>query len=217
MGREFIPLFDDWANYYEQTVSGQDEEYKEVFESYDNILETVALKSKGTVVEFGVGTGNLTEKLIAVGREVYGIEPSKVMRDMSKARFMQLELFDGDFLDFPDLPGNIDSIVSTYAFHHLTDDEKDSALAIYSKLLPENGKVVFADTAFINEEDRQERYRIVKKQGYSNLLEDLQREYYTTLDVLDELFKKNGFQVRFEKLNSYVWLMEAIKENRNEY
>lgn len=215
MGREFIPLFDDWANYYEQTVSGQDEEYKEVFEDYDNILETVASKSQGTVVEFGVGTGNLTEKLIAAGREVYGIEPSKVMREISKARFLNLELFDGDFLDFPDLHGKIDSIVSTYAFHHLTDDEKDSALEIYSKLLPEKGKVVFADTAFINEEDRQERYRTVTKQGYKNLLEDLQREYYTTLDVLKELFQKNGFQVRFEKLNSYVWLMEAVKENRD--
>ena len=175
----------------------------------------MALKSQGTVVEFGVGTGNLTEKLIAAGREVYGIEPSRVMREMSKARFMHLELFDGDFLDFPDLPGKIDSIVSTYAFHHLTDDEKNTALALYSELLPENGRVIFADTAFINEEDRQERYRTVTKQGYKNLLEDLKREYYTTLDVLKELFQKNGFQVRFEKLNSYVWLMEAVKENRN--
>jgi putative AdoMet-dependent methyltransferase len=213
MGREFIPLFDDWAEYYEETVSGQNLEYKEVFENYDNILESVALKSKGKVVEFGVGTGNLTEKLIAAGREVYGIEPSKVMREKTRARFLNLQLFDGDFLTFPKLPAAIDTIVSTYAFHHLTDDEKDNALQLYSSMLGESGKIVFADTAFIDEKDRAERHRIVKEQGFENLLEDLQREYYTTLEVLRRIFQKNGFRVSFEKMNSYVWLMEAIKEN----
>ncbi|MBT2660012.1 class I SAM-dependent methyltransferase [Bacillus sp. ISL-45] len=215
MGREFIPLFDDWAEYYEDTVSGLDSEYKEVFENYDKILETVAIKSNSTVLEFGVGTGNLTEKLISLGRDVYGVEPSKVMREKTKARFTDLQLFDGDFINFPEMPGKVDTIVSTYAFHHLTDEEKDTALKLYSNLLGEQGKIVFADTAFVNEEDREERYRIVKEQGHENLLADLKREYYTTLEALERLFEKNGFQVSFEKMNSYVWLMEAVKVSKN--
>ncbi|MBT2636925.1 class I SAM-dependent methyltransferase [Bacillus sp. ISL-39] len=215
MGREFIPLFDDWAEYYEDTVSGLDREYKEVFENYDKILETVAIKSNSTVLEFGVGTGNLTEKLISLGRVVYGIEPSKVMREKTKARFTDLQLFDGDFINFPEMPGKVDTIVSTYAFHHLTDEEKDTALKLYSNLLGEQGKIVFADTAFVNEEDREERHRIVKEQGHENLLADLKREYYTTLEALERLFEKNGFQVSFEKMNSYVWLMEAVKVSKN--
>ena len=213
MGREFIPLFDDWAEFYEDTVSGNDIEYKAVFENYDKILQTVASKSKGTVLEFGVGTGNLTEKLISLGRVVYGVEPSKVMREKTNARFKDLQLYDGDFITFPEMPGKVDSIVSTYAFHHLTDEEKDAALKKYSTFLDAGGKIVFADTAFINEEHREERHRIVKEQGYANLLADLKREYYTTLEILKKLFKKNGFQVTFEKMNSYVWLMEAVKVN----
>ncbi|MFT9599262.1 class I SAM-dependent DNA methyltransferase [Mesobacillus sp.] len=215
MGREFIPLFDDWAEFYEDTVSGLDIEYKEVFENYDKILETVAIKSNNTVLEFGLGTGNLTEKLISLGRVVYGVEPSKVMREKTKTRFKDLHLYDGDFLNFPELPGKVDSIVSTYAFHHLTDEEKDTALKLYSTLLGEQGKIVFADTAFVNEEHREERHRIVNEQGYENLLADLKREYYTTLEVLERLFEKNGFQVSFEKMNSYVWLMEAVKVSKN--
>jgi putative AdoMet-dependent methyltransferase len=214
MGREFIPLFDDWAEFYEETVSGLDLEYKEVFENYEKILQTVALKSKGTVLEFGVGTGNLTEKLISMGRVVYGVEPSKAMREKTKTRFTDFQLYDGDFITFPELPGKVDSIVSTYAFHHLTDEEKDEALKVYSTLLDDQGKVVFADTAFVNEENRDERHRIVKEQGFENLLADLKREYYTTLETLERLFEKNGFQVTFEKMNSYVWLMEAVKVNK---
>lgn len=214
MGREFIPLFDDWAEFYEDTVSGLDLEYKEVFENYENILQTVALKSKGTVLEFGVGTGNLTQKLISLGRVVYGVEPSIAMREKANTRFKNLQLYDGDFISFPKLPGKVDSIVSTYAFHHLTDEEKDEALKVYSTLLDDQGKVVFADTAFSNEESREERHRIVKEQGFENLLADLKREYYTTLETLKRLFEKNGFQVTFKKMNTYVWLMEAVKVNQ---
>lgn len=215
MGREFIPLFDDWAEFYEDTVSGHDVEYKEVFKDYDKILQTVALKSKGTVLEFGVGTGNLTEKLISLGRDVYGVEPSKAMREKTKARFMDMHLYDGDFINFPELPVKVDTIVSTYAFHHLTDEEKDAAIKLYSTLLDDHGKIVFADTAFVNEEHRKERHRIVQEQGYENLLADLKREFYTTLEMLERLFEKHGFQVTFEKMNSYVWLMEAVKVNKN--
>ncbi|WNF24657.1 methyltransferase domain-containing protein [Mesobacillus jeotgali] len=214
MGREFIPLFDDWAEFYENTVSGLDIEYREVFENYDKILETVAIKSNNTVLEFGVGTGNLTEKLISLGRVVYGVEPSKVMREKTKERFKDLHLYDGDFLNFPELRGKVDSIVSTYAFHHLTDEEKDTALKLYSTLLGDQGKIVFADTAFVNEEHREEQHRIVKEQGYENLFADLKREYYTTLEILERLFEKNGFQVSFEKMNSYVWLMEAVRVSK---
>lgn len=31
MGREFLSLFDHWADSYDDTVSGHDEQYKEVF------------------------------------------------------------------------------------------------------------------------------------------------------------------------------------------
>ncbi|EIT85279.1 type 11 methyltransferase [Fictibacillus macauensis ZFHKF-1] len=214
MGREFISLFDEWAESYDQTVTGHDEEYKEVFEHYDTILETVVSKTEGTVLEFGVGTGNLTEKLFAAGRTVYGVEPSSAMRSKTSARFPELTLYDGDFLAFPELPTTPDAIVSTYAFHHLTNEEKDSAIQLYSQLLKENGKIVFADTAFVNEADRTERHRIVSEQGFANLLHDLQSEYYTTIDVLNELFEKHGFEVAFNKLNGYVWLMEAVKRSK---
>lgn len=212
MGREFIPLFDDWAENYDDSVSGNDEQYKEVFEDYDRILEAVAYKSKGRVIEFGTGTGNLTEKLIAAGREVIAVEPSKVMREKTKARFLNLQLIDGDFLNFPELPAKVDSIVSTYAFHHLTDQEKNDAIRLYSGLLTESGKIVFADTAFKDENDKRERHRIVNEQGYDKLLEDLHREYYTTLEVLEQIFIENGFHVSFEKMNTYVWLIEAEKK-----
>jgi putative AdoMet-dependent methyltransferase len=211
MGREFIDLFDEWSASYDETVSGDDQEYKEVFENYSEILNKVVQKSGNVVLEFGVGTGNLSEKLLAKGKTVIGIEPSKGMREKALSRNPELVLHDGDFLSFPSVE-KIDTIVSTYAFHHLTDEEKDKAIGLYSQLLHKGGKIIFADTAFLHETDKKERHEKVKNQGFMNLLKDLQTEYYTTLGVLEEIFKKHHFDVSFQKLNEYVWLMEAVKK-----
>ncbi|WP_347552890.1 class I SAM-dependent methyltransferase [Pseudalkalibacillus hwajinpoensis] len=211
MGREFIDLFERWADSYDTTVSGEDEEYRDVFKDYDGILSAVAQASSGHVLEFGVGTGNLTAVLLKKGLNVTGIEPSKAMREKAKTRFPNLALLDGDFMNYPELEQSVQTIVSTYAFHHLTDLEKDKAIHKYSQLLAQNDKIVFADTVFKDENARTQMQEKMKAKGFYNLLQDLQTEYYTTIPVLEELFQKHGFQVAFRQLNDFVWLMEAVK------
>ncbi|AJY76900.1 class I SAM-dependent DNA methyltransferase [Paenibacillus beijingensis] len=211
MGREFVSLFDQWSEEYDRTVSGHDEQYREVFEHYGDILEAVASRSFGTVVEFGAGTGNLSEQLLRRGLKVYGVEPSQGMRAQIQKRNLDFVLLDGDFLHFPPIPEQVNSIVSTYAFHHLTDEEKEQALSIYSTLLGKGGKIVFADIAFRDEQDREKTEAYIAEKGHFDLLQDLQTEYSTTLDRLKSMFNRHGFSVSFGKLNRYVWLMEAAK------
>ncbi|QAY67247.1 class I SAM-dependent DNA methyltransferase [Paenibacillus protaetiae] len=212
MGREFTELFDEWSEHYDRTVAGEDEEYREVFDGYDRILEAVAERVSGVIVEFGVGTGNLTEKLLRRSDNIYGIEPSEGMRTQVLKRGLPIVLLDGDFLEFPAVPEPIDAIVSTYAFHHLTDEEKERAIALYSRLLQPGGRIVFADTAFASAEDRLEIEQSAERAGFVNLLQDLRTEYYTSLTVLNKLFTEHRFAVSFTRLNRYVWLMEAVKQ-----
>lgn len=211
MGTEFNKLFDEWSGHYDRTVTGHDEQYKEVFEGYENILEAVAVRASGTVVEFGVGTGNLTEKLLARGLRVYGIEPSEGMQAQFSKRGLAATLLEGDFLHYPVIAERIDTIVSTYAFHHLTDEEKGQAIGRYAAWLGDGGRIIFADTAFQDEAARQSIELAAEDAGFEELLKDLQSEYYTTLNVLKGLFEAHGFHVAFSPLNRYVWLMEAVK------
>ncbi|MGE8203103.1 class I SAM-dependent DNA methyltransferase [Heyndrickxia sp. NPDC080065] len=211
MGREFNELFDQWSHSYDNTVSGKDPEYEEVFLHYDEILSKVADSSMGTVVEFGVGTGNLTNKLMKRRLTVFGMEPSEGMRKIAQEKLPDVRIFDGDFLNFPNVSESIDTFVSTYAFHHLTDKEKEIAIGKYSKLLKEGGRVVFADTVFATEEAKRGMIQDAKGKGYNRLAEDLEREYYTTISVLQDLFNQNSFSVTFTKLNPFVWLIDAKK------
>ncbi|NRD75925.1 class I SAM-dependent methyltransferase [Bacillus sp. BRMEA1] len=212
MGREFLEIFEEWADSYDDTVVGRDIEYKEVFSNYEQILTAVAQHSFGHVLEFGVGTGNLTNKLLEHNLKVTGIEPSPSMRRIAGEKLgNQLKLLDGDFLVFPVID-QVDTIVSTYAFHHLTDEEKAEAIGFYGKLLSVGGKIVFADTMFESEEDYKQQIVKAKKEGFLNLAQDLETEYYTTIPLLEDILKQNGFSFSFQKYNEFVWLMEGVKQ-----
>lgn len=211
MGREFLDLFDNWASSYDDSVAGYDPQYEEVFHNYDVILDEVIKHASGRILEFGIGTGNLTEKLIKAGFQVIGVEPSKAMRELAKRKLPDLLVMDGDFIDFPAIPLPIDSIVSTYAFHHLTVIEKRVAIKQYAKMLSEKGMIVFADTMFTEEKEKGRFIEEATAKGYSNLAEDLKREYYPTIDVMRNIFNDHNFDVSFKQMNQFVWLVLAKK------
>ncbi|MBN6887788.1 putative AdoMet-dependent methyltransferase [Cytobacillus horneckiae] len=211
MGNEFIELFEEWAKTYDDTVTGHDEEYKDVFLYYDKLLQEVADRAEGNVLEFGPGTGNLTAKVVARGLSITGVEPSKSMREIAVVKLEgRANIINGDFMHFI-VDEQIDTIISSYAFHHLTDKEKAEAIELYGKLLPAGGKIVFADTMYENVEAYKKAIADATEKGYHNLAEDLQREYYTTIPILREMMVNNGFSVSFNRCNDFVWIMEGVK------
>ncbi|MDQ0208240.1 class I SAM-dependent DNA methyltransferase [Alkalicoccobacillus murimartini] len=211
MGTDFTELFNQWAPSYDQTVAGSDTQYEEVFQGYAAILDAVVGEAKGHILEFGVGTGNLSKKLLEKGCKLTGIEPSSKMREEATNKLPTLSLLEGDFLNFPPLAHQIDSIVSTYAFHHLTDTEKAIAFKRYAALLSEKGRIVFADTIFESEEAKQKKIDTAEEKGYDRLAADLRSEFYTTLPTIRAMAEEAGFSVTVKPLNAYVWLFVAVK------
>lgn len=209
MGREFLELFEEWAETYDHTVTGADPEYEAVFANYDMILQQVTENCGNSVLEFGVGTGNLSEKLLQEGKQVIGIEPSAAMRAITKQKLPDLSVMDGDFLHYPPVMESVDTITSTYAFHHLTDKEKSEAIFKFKENFPSCERIVFADTMFRSELHKEEVVNEAKNNGYFVLAEDLEREYYPTLEVIEAIFKAHHFNVELKQLNKFVWLVIA--------
>ncbi|WP_342461839.1 class I SAM-dependent methyltransferase [Bacillus sp. FSL R5-0286] len=211
MGREFLSLFDHWAESYDDTVSGHDEQYKEVFRRYPAILKEITRRAGQHVIEFGSGTGNLTAALLQADKKVFGIEPSEAMKKAALQKGIPNVFHDGDFLSFPSPPFEPDTIVSSYAFHHLTDDEKKQAIYTYGNILPSGGKIVFADTMFQNQAAHQAETNKAKAAGFDQLAEDLETEYYPSIGVLKQIFEEEGFSTSFHQMNDFVWIVEAKK------
>lgn len=212
VGREFLPVFSNWAETYDAFVTGKDPAYAAVFENYSKVLGKIAVQSGEKIIEFGSGTGNLTLQLLHQKKRVMAVEPSPAMRKKASSKLPKgFTQYDGDLLEFPEPPFTPDTIVSSFVFHHLNSEEKRAAIEKYYALLPQGGKVIFADTMFLSLQAFQAILRDAKEQGYDALLEDLISEYYPLISELEALFKGAGFTVSFEQQNSYAWLVTAYK------
>lgn len=213
MGLEFMPIFKDWAADYDNEVNGGNPEYREVFEGYWDILDRIVTASSSRVLEFGSGTGNLTERLLAAGKTVFPVEPSPEMRQIAahKPRLRFVEFIEGDMENFPKPAKPIDTIVSNLVFHHLSANEKERAIGEYRKLLPVGGQIIFGDTMFLSKETYAKILAEEDALGRQALVEDLQREYYPLVTELEEYFSNNGFQTIFQQMNRFVWIVKATK------
>lgn len=211
MGVEFVDLFDQWASSYDETVSGNDPEYREVFKGYEDMLRQLADLSISPVMEFGVGTANLTREIIDQNKVVLGIEPSGEMRRIAKVKCPEAAIYEGDFLNYPPLQTPIRSIVSSFAFHHLNKEEKQQAINRFYQQLEPNGQVIFIDTLFKDEGHKEALIAKAEQDGFLNLAQDLQEEYYPYLEEIKETFLHQGFKVSFKQLNQYAWLIQAQK------
>ncbi|WP_181350693.1 class I SAM-dependent methyltransferase [Thalassobacillus sp. CUG 92003] len=211
MGVEFVDLFDQWASSYDNTVNGGDPEYKEVFKHYEDMLGELADISVSPVLEFGVGTANLTRKMVRQGKVVIGIEPSLEMRKIAKIKCPEAAIYEGDFIEYPSLQVPVRSVVSSFAFHHLTHEEKVQAIRDYEALLEPGGGIIMIDTVFQDKDHRRQLIEAAEQDGFLNLAQDLKEEHYAYMDELKQAFKAVNMDVTFTQKNKYAWLIQAKK------
>ncbi|MEK5391604.1 class I SAM-dependent methyltransferase [Margalitia sp. FSL K6-0131] len=147
--------FDLWADNYDQTVQLSEESNLYPFAGYKKILNTifneVMQNPNSQVLDIGFGTGILTQKLYEHGQQIYGIDFSAKMIEIAQAKMPLANLIEFDFIE--GLPEKLngkkfDSIISTYALHHLTDERKMEFISDLLNLLNENGKIFIGDIAF---------------------------------------------------------------------
>lgn len=213
MGREFLTIFSDWATSYDATVSGNDPEYREVFANYEALLTKIVDISGESILEFGSGTGNLTEKFLLSGKRVYPIEPSIEMITIAqnKETLKNQVFIEGD-LEVFSLPNErIDTIASSFVFHHLTEIEKEKVIRMYADILPVNGKVIIGDTMFLSSKSFEAILNDAYETGKLELAEDLEREYYPLMSDLENYFRTAGFTTQFVQMNKFAWILEATK------
>lgn len=209
----FDALFDDWSDTYDKTVYTKNGEYEEVFKNYTEILnETVKHISKcegATVLDIGAGTGNLTTVAARAGYNAIGIEPNSKMRNIAIDKYPSIPFLSGTFLLLPIDPNSVDAIISSYAFHHLTDSEKKESIKLLKSKLKADGTIIIADTMYNSIKSKE---AIIKDAYNKNLLllaHNLETEFYTTHEVLTELFKSEGFAVSYQQMNDLVWILTA--------
>jgi putative AdoMet-dependent methyltransferase len=207
--------FNKWALTYDEQVAKASSTDDWMFGGYDRVLGKVVEYCRlgennySSVLDIGIGTGNLAARFLSPGLKVTGIDPSDKMRKTCRKKYPNIKVMTGDFLKYPHALMKVDLIVSAYAFHHLTVVEKAQAVPIMKKFLKPNGRIVIADFIFQNAAAIERTNRSIFEKSGGDMVATFKDEYPGLYDDLTLVFKKEGFRVDGEQLTVSVWIIRA--------
>ena len=101
------------------------------------VLDLLAPKADERILDLGCGDGALTEKLVAAGADVLGIDASEAMIEAARARGLDVRVQDGQALDFDRA---FDAVFSNAALHWMPDP--DAVIAGVHRALRPGGRFV---------------------------------------------------------------------------
>ena len=202
---------DDYAELYDADVA---DEGNPIRAGYSALLDWVVAEAQVaadmSVLELGTGTGNLSRKLGNWGRLVC-VDVSSEMLAIAKEKLAENANVDyviSDLLEcFDSLEETFDVVVSTYAIHHLTEDEKSSLFAAIKAALRPGGRVVFGDLMFVDAGHRRWYLAELRDAGNTELAEEIEDEFFWDRESAVTQLRDADFEVetrRFSELSSGV-------------
>ncbi|MFB6129302.1 MAG: class I SAM-dependent methyltransferase [Salinigranum sp.] len=152
---EHADRFSDLAADYDETQSS------EAYRACVNlVVERAAPEPDDVVLDLGTGTGAVALALAPRAERVVGRDISEGMLDRAREKAADLGLSNvefgvGRFRD-PNYEGPVDVVVSNFAMHHLSDEEKREAIGVIADLGPR--RFVLGDVMFFGDPDPDEPF-----------------------------------------------------------
>lgn len=202
---------DDDAADYDRDVTNESHPIRA---GYGELLAWVAghVPPNSEVIDLGSGTGNLAAR-VKYPAKLLCVDVSDEMNAIARKKLAALpcEFVRADLLEcFTQLPV-VDAIVSTYAIHHLTPDERPVLFRSIWDHLRTGGKAVFGDLMFESSESETAICNHYASSGQQNLVDDIRDEFFWNLDGAVEELQRLGFQVACERFSELSWGVLAGK------
>jgi len=181
------------------------------YERYHDLLDLVVVRcrvKKGDrVLDIGTGTGELARRFAQNwGCRVVGLDPSAGMlaaavRKAARGAWGEVTflLAEAPFLQIPYADGTFDAVASTQAFHHLHERHKPAAVQEMARVLQAGGRLAIGDPMFQN--------RASQEAALARWPDELEEEYFATLETLEPMFGQAGLTFHAERLSRINWVV----------
>ena len=152
---EHAARFDEWAAEYDDDATP---EYRACA---DLVVDHAAPTPEDTVLDLGTGTGAIALALAPQAGRVVGRDISEGMLEQARTKASEQGLDNVEFgvgrFREPNVDGiDVDIVVSNFAMHHLSDEEKREAIRTIAGLNPR--RFVLGDVMFFGEPDPDEPF-----------------------------------------------------------
>jgi putative AdoMet-dependent methyltransferase len=184
------------------------------------VADAAAVRENDRVLDLGSGTGNLTA-LIGPAAEIVCVDVSREMAAIARTKLDALDWaprtplrwIEADLLEALDaVEGDFDAVVSTYAVHHLTEDEKTELFADLRFRLRPGGRAVFGDLMFASATARGaflQRLRTAGDAASLELAETIEDEFFWDLERAATELGNLGFAVKIRQVSELSWGVAA--------
>jgi putative AdoMet-dependent methyltransferase len=178
------------------------------------VIRHAQIAPSSRVLELGSGTGNLSELITSCG-ELVSVDVSENMEAVAKLKVRHLtnrRFIKADILEvFTQELGKFDAIISTYAVHHLTDQEKQRLFAlVFDHLLPD-GRAVFGDLMVLNSSEQEEKIQQYLAKNDQATAQAIREEFFWSLGTAIGELERLGFKIRAERFSDLSFGVIAQK------
>jgi len=206
---------DDEADTYDAEVRSEGDPIRA---AYHEVLEWVAnqagITSRSRVLELGSGTGNLSIRIPRCGRlicvdlsvRMEAIARSK-LHHISNRHFIKVDIL--EVFDYQIAP--VESVISTYTVHHLTDGEKRLLFEKIFDSLVSGGRAVFGDLMVQNKVERDSKIHEYLTKGDAKTARALQEEFFWSIDTATAELSQLGFQIEIKRFSDLSYGIAAKK------
>ncbi|MDF2961410.1 MAG: transcriptional regulator [Paenibacillus sp.] len=163
-------------------------------------------------LDIGAGTGNLTGRLLEAGADMYAVEQSRRMLARCRAKLPQVQAKLGNFLALPFFEGQFHFVATSFAFHHLTEEQQQLALEEMNRVLKLQGRIAIAGLMFEHAEAYQAKLADLQSAGKQEELLLLGQQHPVDRSRLLQWFRSNGFITVQQQINEWVHMVYAVRK-----
>ncbi len=210
-------IYDDLAKHYDFLVSKDIENFRFPYSEYTLVQEIIAEYvtdwgngKKKRVLDIGIGSAALYEKILPEQLDLTGIDNSEPMLEIAKLRVPDARLI--NFNIKKGLPEELkneyfDFIVISYVFMHFDLEFVLYFIDLFRQHLSPFGKLIIGDIMFYSEEKKLKYLNDNPDNTYPDM------NYHVFEEILDRI--EDNYDLSFMEINQYTGMIIVDKMYQN--
>ena len=201
-------MYEKFASVYDIFI---DADYKKTARFYKSVFEALG-KDPRLVLDLGCGTGTLTNELVSLGYDAFGVDSSAEMLSLAKEKYPDILFINQDMREL-DLYGTCGAAVSSLdCLNYITEEsDMERVFALVANFLDPGGAFIFdVSSVYKLSEVNACNTFVMESPGVFGVWENEYREPYLSME-LNFFIENGGVYTRFrENQTQRAWKRDEL-------